>query len=109
MSFYMVCKCACGFGVILPLFFISFSTFSVFFCFFLFFFVFFLFFCVFFSGLISIRINILWVQLPLDFSIDHLETMHIFSTWPEDVHVVLVLSCRYLFSTFCTFSTYFFF
>ena len=46
---------------------------------------------IFFLGLISacIRIDILWEQLLLDFSNDHL---------------VLGLSCCYLFSTFCTFS-----
>ena len=52
---------------------------------------------------ISIRIDILWVQLLLDFSTDHLETMHTFSTWSKDVHVVLDLSCHYLFSTCCFF------
>ena len=54
----------------------------------------------FFQGSISIRIDILWAQLLLDFSTDQLETMHTCSTWSEDVHVVLGLSCLYLFSTF---------
>ena len=35
--------------------------------------------------------------------------MHTCSTLYEDVHVVLGLSCHYLFSAFCTFSTYFVF
>ena len=46
---------------------------------------------VFFPGPITIRIDILWAQLLIDFSIDHLETMHTCSTWSEDVHVVLGL------------------
>ena len=63
----------------------------------------------FFPCPICIRIDIWWVQLPLDFSTDHLETMHTCSTWSEDEHVVLGFSCHYLFSTFCTLSTLFFF
>ena len=47
---------------------------------------------VFFPGPISIRIDILWAHLLLDFSTDHLETMHSCSTWSEDVDVVLGLS-----------------
>ena len=43
----------------------------------------------FFLGPISIRIDILWVQLLLDISTDHLEIMHTCSTWSEDVHVIL--------------------
>ena len=43
---------------------------------------------VFFSGPISIRIDILWAQLLSDFSTNHLENMHTYSTWSEDVHVV---------------------
>ena len=84
--FYIVWRCACGLGVI-PLFFLS-SFFSVFRLSF------------FFPGPISIRIDILCVQLLLSVSTDHLETMHICSTWSEDVHVVLGLSCHYLFSLF---------
>ena len=38
---------------------------------------------------IGIRIDILGAQLLLDFSTDHLETMHTSSTWSEDVHVLL--------------------
>ena len=49
---------------------------------------------VFFPGPIGIRIDILCAQLLLDFSTDHLETMH---TWSEDVHVVLRLSCHFFF------------
>ena len=66
---------------------------------------FFHFFDSFFAAPISIRIDILWAQLLLDFSTDHLETMH---TWSEDVHVVLGLSCHYLFLTFCFFFFFFF-
>ena len=57
----------------------------------------------FFSGQITIRIDILWAQILLEFSTDHLKTRHTCSTWSEDVHVVLGLSCHYLFSTFCFF------
>ena len=64
--------------------------------------VFFYFFNLDFSRSISIRIDILWAQL-LDFSTNHLETMHTCSTWSEDLHVVLGLSCPYLFSTFLLF------
>ena len=59
----------------------------------------------FFPGSISIRINILWAQLLLNFSTDHLETMHTFSTWPEHVHVVFGVILPLSFSCFCTFST----
>ena len=41
-----------------------------------------------FPGQISIRIDILWVQLLLEFFTDHFETMHTCSTWSEDVRVV---------------------
>ena len=61
----------------------------------------------FFPSPVSIRIDILCAQLLLDFSIDHLETMHTCSTWSENVCVILGLSCHYLFSTFYTFSTKF--
>ena len=40
-----------------------------------------------FPGSISIRTDILWAQLLLDFSTDHLETMHTCSIWSEDVHL----------------------
>ena len=53
----------------------------------------------------SIRIDILWAQLLLDFSTDQLETMRACSTWYEDVRVALGLTCHYLFLNFCTFST----
>ena len=43
----------------------------------------------FFSGPICIRIDILWAQLLLDFSTDHLESIQTCFTWSEDVHVVL--------------------
>ena len=74
----MVCRC--GFRVILPLFFINF---------------FYFFNLVFFSGLITIRIDTLWMQLLLEFSTDQFETMHICLTWFVDVHVVLGLSFFY--------------
>ena len=86
----MVRRCASGFGVILPLFFINFFHF---------------FNLVFFSGQITITIDTLWEQLLLEFSTDHFETIHNCSTWSVDVHVVLGLSSRYFLSTFSTFST----
>ena len=48
------------------------------------------FFC--FPGPISIRIDTLWTQLVLEFSVDQFETtsMHICSTWSEDVCVVWI-------------------
>ena len=75
--FYMVWRCACGFGIILPLFFINF---------------FHVYWLSFFSGPISIGIDTLWAQLLLEFFTNHFETMHICSTWSEDVRVVLGLS-----------------
>ena len=48
-------------------------------------------------GLITIRIDTLWKQLLLQFSIDHFETMHTCSTQSENVHVVLGLSSYYFF------------
>ena len=53
-----------------------------------------IFFCFHFFGLvfrgpISIGIDTLWAQLFLEFSTNHFETMHIFSTWSENVYVVL--------------------
>ena len=45
----------------------------------------------FFLGPVSIKTYILWAQLLLDFSTDHLETMHTCSSWSEDVHIVLSL------------------
>ena len=69
-------RCACGFVVILHLFFINF----------------FHFFDLIFPGPICIGIDTLRVQLLLQFSTNHSETMHICSTWSEDVHVVLGLS-----------------
>ena len=47
---------------------------------------------VFFPGPISIGIDTLWAQLLLEFFTNHFETMHICSTWTEDVRVVLGLS-----------------
>ena len=41
---------------------------------------------------LSIGIDTLQEQLLIEFSTDHFETMHICSTWSEDVHVVLGLS-----------------
>ena len=40
----------------------------------------------------SIGIDTLQEQLLLEFSTNHFETMHICSTWSEDVHEVLELS-----------------
>ena len=45
-----------------------------------------------FSDPISIGIDTLWAQLLLQFSTNHFETIHICSTWSEDVHVVFGLS-----------------
>ena len=45
-----------------------------------------------FSGPVSIGIDTLWPQLLMDFSTNHFETMHICSTWFEDVRVVFGLS-----------------
>ena len=42
-----------------------------------------------FPGPINTRLDTLWAHLLLDFSTDHLETIHTYSTWSEDVHVVL--------------------
>ena len=93
--FYMVCRCACDFVVILPLFYFQF---------------FFLLFRPIFSGLISTRIDTLCAQLLLEFSTDHFETMHTSSTWSVDLHVVLGLSSHYfVFNFFLLFSTQFFF
>ena len=52
---------------------------------------------IFFLGPISIRIYILWAQLLLGFSTDHLETMRAYSIRSENVHMVFGLSCHYLF------------
>ena len=95
-------RCACPFWVIIPSFF--YQLFPFFRC---------------FSGSISIRIDNLWVQIILEFSTNHFETMHTCSTWSIDVHVVLGLwsidvhvvlglSSHYVLSTFSTFSTVFF-
>ena len=72
--FYMVW----WFGMILPLLFIIFSTVLTWF----------------FLGRFSIGIDTctLWAELLLEFSTNHFETMHICSTWSEDVRVVLGLS-----------------
>ena len=43
------------------------------------------------------------MQLFLDFSTDHLETMHTCSTWSEDVHVILGLFCHYFLFNFLHF------
>ena len=50
------------------------------------------FFDKFFPGPISIGIDTLWAQLLLEFSTNHFGTMHICSTWSEDVPVVLGFS-----------------
>ena len=62
----------CDFGVILPLFFSTFSTFLTWF----------------FPGPITIGIDTLWAQLLIEVSTNHFETTHICCTWSEDVHVV---------------------
>ena len=45
-----------------------------------------------------------WAQLLLQFSFDCFETLKMFSTWNEDVHVVLVQYLGYFFDYF--FSTF---
>ena len=45
-----------------------------------------------FSGQITIRMDTLWVQLHLEFSTDHFETMHTCSTLSVNVRVVFGLS-----------------
>ena len=45
----------------------------------------------------------LWRQLLLQFLIDLFETLQVFLSWSEDVHVVLGLSFYYSLSTFSTF------
>ena len=67
-----------------PIIFINF-----FFFFFFFFFSFLYFFDLVFQDLITINLDLMWAQHLLDFSTDHLETMHTCSTWYEDVRVVL--------------------
>ena len=58
-----------------------------------------------FPGLISIRIDNLEAQLLLQLFTDHFETMHTFSTWSEDVRVVLSYSTILFLNFFSTFST----
>ena len=53
---------------------------------------FFHFFYLDFPGLISIGIDTLWAQLLLELSTDHFETMHICSTWSEELCLVLGLT-----------------
>ena len=89
--FYMVCRGACGLGVILPLFF--YHLFRLF--------------DLVFPCPITIRNDTLWAQL-LEFPTGHFETIHISSTWSENVLIVLRLSYYYLLLTFSTFSTYLF-
>ena len=38
----------------------------------------------------------LWTQLLLQFLIDLFETLQVFLSWSEDVHLVLGLSSRYI-------------
>ena len=61
---------------------------------------FFYFFNMFFPDSITIRIDTLWVQLLVGFSIDHFESMRTCSTFSEDVHVVLGLSSNLFFINF---------
>ena len=58
-------------------------------------FFFFFFFYLFFSRSISIRIDTVWAQLFLEFSTIHFKTMHICSTWSEDVSAVLGFSSHH--------------
>ena len=62
-----------------------------------------------FSTYFFFRSDYLWVELLLEFSTDHFETMHTYSTWSIDVHVVLGLSFLYFLSVFfSSFKTYVF-
>ena len=38
----------------------------------------------------TFTLGVLWAQLLLQFCTDHFETLHVFSTWYEDVHVVWI-------------------
>ena len=82
--FYIIWRCACGLGVILLLFLSTFST-------------------KFFPGSVSIKIDILWAQLLLDLSTYHLETMHTFSNWSEDEHMVYGYPIIFFFELFALF------
>ena len=44
-----------------------------------------------------------WVQLLLQFYNKRFETLQVFLSWSEDVHVILELSSYYLLSTFFPF------
>ena len=59
------------------------------------------------SNQITIRIDTLWAQLLLEFSIDHFYTMHTCSTSSVDVHVVFGLSSFLFIIFFSSFSTWF--
>ena len=66
---------------------------------------FFHFFNLFFFFFFQVRllleyVDTLWAQLLLEFSADHFETIHTYSTWSVDVHMVMGLSSRYFLSTF---------
>ena len=45
----------------------------------------------------------LWTQLLLQFLTDHFETLQVFLSWSDDVHVVLVILPLFFLSTFLTF------
>ena len=62
----------------------------------------------FFPGPISIRIDVGATPPRLFFFTDHLETMRTCSTWSEDVHVVLGLSCHSFFFNYLHFFNFFF-
>ena len=38
----------------------------------------------------TFTLGVLWAQLILQFFTNHFETLHMFSSWYEDVHVVLI-------------------
>ena len=64
--FFMVWGCACGLDIIVRLFFVIFHPQCI------------------DSG------YLLWAQLLRQFCTDHFETLHMFSSWYEDVHVVWI-------------------
>ena len=70
--FFMVWGCACGLDIIVSLCFVTFSTLWT----------------VIFHPLYVNSWYLLWAQLLLQFCKDYYETLHAFSSWYEDVHVV---------------------
>ena len=57
----------------------------------------------------TFTLGALWAQLLLQFCTNHFETLHMFSTWCEDVHVVWIQLLDYFLSLFphCELSHFF--